>query len=256
MRSAIQSLELPMGSHGLDVGCGIGSNTKLLAEAVGSRGHVTGSDINPAFLAHAKKTMSQSDLSERISFREGDIHALPFENDFFDWIWSSDCAGYPTGELLPVLEQLIRVTKPGGQVAILGWSSQQLLPGHPLFEARLNATCSVLEPYITGIGSEQHFVSALKWFRKAGLKEIGTQSFAGDVHGPLNKNLQKAVLAFFGMLWIDPQSKLTPADWEKYQRLCTPGSPDFILNLPEYYGFFTYTMFHGKVKVVVTLPNR
>jgi hypothetical protein len=29
--------------------------------------------------------------------------------------------------------------------------------------------------------------------------------------------------------------------------LCTPGSPDFILEIPEYYAFFTYSMFRGRV---------
>ena len=31
------------------------------------------------------------------------------------------------------------------------------------------------------------------------------------------------------------------------QRLCEPGSADFILDLPDYYAFFTYSMFWGQV---------
>ena len=44
LRSVIEALHLPRGSHGLDVGCGIGLQTMLLAQAVGSMGHITGLD--------------------------------------------------------------------------------------------------------------------------------------------------------------------------------------------------------------------
>jgi hypothetical protein len=49
------------------------------------------------------------------------------------------------------------------------------------------------------------------------------------------------------MLWGIPQHEVAPADWSEYQRLCQPESPDFILNLPDYYAFFTYSIFQGKV---------
>ena len=53
--SAIQALQLPLGSRGLDAGCGIGLQAMLLAKAVGSAGHVTGLDLSPEFLILAKK---------------------------------------------------------------------------------------------------------------------------------------------------------------------------------------------------------
>jgi ubiquinone/menaquinone biosynthesis C-methylase UbiE len=51
IRRAIQALQLPQGSRGLDAGCGIGLQALLLVEAVGSQGHVTGLDVSPEFLA-------------------------------------------------------------------------------------------------------------------------------------------------------------------------------------------------------------
>jgi demethylmenaquinone methyltransferase/2-methoxy-6-polyprenyl-1,4-benzoquinol methylase len=53
-RRAIHALDLPPGSRGLDVGCGIGLQAIMLAEAVGPGGHVTGVDLSPEFLAHAR----------------------------------------------------------------------------------------------------------------------------------------------------------------------------------------------------------
>jgi demethylmenaquinone methyltransferase/2-methoxy-6-polyprenyl-1,4-benzoquinol methylase len=49
------------------------------------------------------------------------------------------------------------------------------------------------------------------------------------------------------MLWSVASPEATEADRLEYQRLCQPDSPDFILDLPEYYAFFTYTLFSGKV---------
>jgi demethylmenaquinone methyltransferase/2-methoxy-6-polyprenyl-1,4-benzoquinol methylase len=40
---------------------------------------------------------------------------------------------------------------------------------------------------------------------------------------------------------------MAEADRAEYQRLCKPESPDFILNLADYYAFFTYSMFRGVV---------
>lgn len=249
LREVIQSLKLPIGSHGLDAGCGIGLQTLLLAEAVGPSGHVTGLDISSEFLHHAEDTANKSGTSEQISFKEGDVNNLPFENDTFDWIWSADCVGYPIEEQpLPLFEELVRVVKPGGTIAILAWSSQTLLPGYPLLEARLNATCSALLPYVKEKKPEMNFLSALGWFQEAGLEKTEAQTFVGDVHAPLSDDIRNAIILLFQMLWGKRQPEASEEDWAEYQRLCQPDSPDFILNCSDYYAFFTYSLFYGKVR--------
>jgi len=247
IRSAVRALELPPGSRGLDAGCGIGSHTLLLADAVGPDGHVTGLDRSPELLAQARETARLSSLSERVSFREGDINRLPFDDDTFDWIWSVDCAGYAPGEPLALLRELARVVKPGGKVAILGWSSQQLLPGHPLLEARLNATSQGIAPFVSGARPDSHFLRASGWFRDAGLVEPTARTFVGDMHAPLSDDVRTALLSLIQMRWGEPRSELSQEDWAEFKRLCRPESPDFILDLPDYYAFFTYSMFQATV---------
>ena len=46
LRALIHDFNLPEGSHGLDNACGIGLQAIILAEEVGSLGHVTGVDIS------------------------------------------------------------------------------------------------------------------------------------------------------------------------------------------------------------------
>ena len=118
LRSMIEALRLAKGSRGLDAGCGIGLQALLLAEEIGPAGHVTGLDLAPEFLQYAGEMVKGLDRAERISFRQGDVSNLPFEDDTFDWVWSADCVGYPVGDLLPLLRELARVVKPGGTVAL------------------------------------------------------------------------------------------------------------------------------------------
>ena len=247
LRTIIQSLQLPYWSRGLDAGCGIGLQCLLLLEAVGTDGHIVGLDILPELLAYATTMVNKAGLAGQIKFREGSVSHLPFEDDSFDWAWSADCSGYPAGDLSPILSELIRVVKPGGKIFILGWSSQQFLPGHPLLEARLNGTCSGYLPFLKDKSPEQNFMRALGSFQRIGLEDVQAQTFVGDVCSPLDPGTRTAVVSLLEMLWGMPQPEVTPVDWAAYQRLCKPDSPDFILDLPDYYGFFTYSLFRGRV---------
>jgi demethylmenaquinone methyltransferase/2-methoxy-6-polyprenyl-1,4-benzoquinol methylase len=247
LREIIQALELPIGSHGLDAGCGIGLQSLLLADAAGPSGHITGLDILPELLAYAKEVVGNAELSDRITFQEGDVSRLSFEDNSFDWIWSADCIGYPAGELGSILHELIRVLKPGGRIVLLGWSSQQLLPGYSLLEARLNGTCSGYLPFLKDKRPESNFMRAISTFRNIGLQDIQTNTFVRDVQSPLGEGECTALTSLFEMLWGTPQPDVSPEDWSEYQRLCKPTSPDFILNIPGYYAFFTYTVFQGTV---------
>jgi ubiquinone/menaquinone biosynthesis C-methylase UbiE len=248
VRSAIRALQLPAGSRGLDAGCGIGTHTLWLAEAVSPGGHVTGVDISPECLARAEETAAKSGLAARVSFRYGDMGDLPFDDNAFDWVWNADTL-WPVGgkDPLPLVRELTRVVKPGGIAAILFWSSQRLLPGYPLLEARLNATCAGNFPYTDSTKPELHVLRAQDWLQEAGLDEPQAHTFVADIRAPSDDAARVALEGSFQMLWGKAEPEVTSQDWAQFQRLCQPESPDFILNLPNYYAFITYSLFWGKV---------
>jgi len=245
MREMVRALKLPKGSRGLDAGCGIGLQCRLLAGEVGLSGHVTGLDLSAEVLERGREIVKKAGLSERISFKEGDINRLPFDDSAFDWVWSADCVGYGPWEPLPLLKELARVVKPGGIVAIAAWSSEKLLPGYPRLEARLGATSAGMAPFVQGKKPERHFLRALGWFQELGMKEARAKVFADSVHAPLNHDIRQALTELFDMRWPNAAPELSADDLAEFQRLCLPDSPDFILNLPDYHAFFTYTMFWG-----------
>ncbi len=247
LRTVIEQLRLPSGSRGLDAGCGIGLQCSLLAEVVGPNGHVTGLDVSPEFLNRGREIAKEAGLSEQISFQQGDVANLPFDNNTFDWAWSADCVGYGPWEPLPLLKELARVVKPSGTVSISAWSSENLLPGYPRLEARLRATSAGIAPFVNGKKPETHFLQALSWFRKLGLKEPKAKVFADSFYAPLSREIRKALVSLFDMRWPDAELELSPDDQREFRRLCLPDSPEFILNLPDYYAFFTYTLFWGKI---------
>lgn len=246
--AAIGALRLPPGSRGLDVGCGVGLPAVRLAEAVGPAGHVTGLDLSPRLLEHARRLAEQAGLAERIAFREGDMSRLPFADSRFDWLWSADCAGYaPIAEPLTLLNELARVVRPGGSVALLFWSSQMLLPGHPVLEARLNATRVGIAPFGAETAPDRHALRTLGWLRRAGLVNAWAETFVRTVFAPIEPDIREALVALFGMRWAGAEPELSGAEQAEYRRLCQADSPDFILNRPDYYAFFTYSLFCGQV---------
>ncbi len=213
---------------------------------MGLTGHVTGLDVSAEMLDCGREIVKEAGLSERISFQEGDVANLPFANNTFDWVWSADYVGYGPWEPLPLLKELARVVKPDGIVAIAAWSSEKLLPGYPRLEARLGATSAGIAPFIQGKKPELHFLRALGWFRKLGLRGSKAKVFADSVCAPLNDEIRNALVALLDMRWPNVALELSSDDLAEFQRLCLPDSPDFILNLPDYYALFTYTMFWGR----------
>jgi demethylmenaquinone methyltransferase/2-methoxy-6-polyprenyl-1,4-benzoquinol methylase len=79
------------------------------------------------------------------------------------------------------------------------------------------------------------------------MEEVTARTFIGDVCAPLSGEMRSALTALIEMRWVDVGAELSEGDWAEYQRLCLAESPEFILDLPDYYAFFTYSLFKGWV---------
>jgi demethylmenaquinone methyltransferase/2-methoxy-6-polyprenyl-1,4-benzoquinol methylase len=248
LRAAVGSFGVPRGSRGLDIGCGIGDVTVLLAEAVGPEGAVTGLDISGRLLQYAARRVAGSAASGQVHFAQGDMLNLPVAPGVLDWAWSVDCVGYPAGDLLPMLRQIRRLLRPEGRVVLLGWTDQQVLPGHEALEARLNAQCSAFAPFLEGHPPQAHFRNALPRFREAGLVDTTCQTVVGRISSPLSAAQRQGMALLFEMLWGGSLLRASRANQEAYRRLCLPTSPDFIGDVPGYSAAFMVMVFSGTVR--------
>ena len=240
LRPLIRGLNLPPGSRGLDAGCAVGRITRWLSEAAAPDGRVTGLDLSEEFIAYAEKTIRAPGLD----FIQADYRSLPYDECTFDWIWSAD-ALWPAENPGGILKEFNRVLRPGGTLILLYWSSQKLLPGYPLLEARLNTTSSATAPYREEMNPEHHIFNGRLWLRQAGFRSLSAATFPGDISAPFGGNDRKALNYLFAMLWEESVDEMTAADRKKYRRLCLPGSPESVLNNVDYYGFYTYTVLKG-----------
>ena len=107
-RLAVQAVVQP-GDRVLDACCGTG-DLAIAAEREG--GVVTGLDFSPGMLERARRK------SDTVTWVEGDLLALPFDDDSFD----SATVGFGVrnvADLEAALAELRRVLRPGGRLAIL-----------------------------------------------------------------------------------------------------------------------------------------
>jgi len=254
IRSALSALEPAPGSLGLDAACGNGDHSIWLAWAVSPDGQVIGLDICKEGLIKARASSARAELTDRLAFLAGDLHCLPFPDHAFDWAWCADSLwpgpksrGFLGMDLMPILKELMRVVRPGGQIAILFWSSQRLLPGHPFLEARLNASHAACYPFQEDWPQRAHILSAPLWLHEAELKEIRGRTFVADLQAPIHGQTRNDLAACFQMLWGKALPELADGDRKQFQRLCLLQSPDFIADRADYYAFVTYTLFSGRV---------
>ncbi len=92
-----------------------------------------------------------------------------------------------------------------------------------------------------------HYLLTLGWLRTAGLVNAWAETFVRTVFAPIEKGIREALIALLTMRWAGAEPELSRSEQAEYRRLCQIESPDFILNRPDYYAFFTYSLFCGQV---------
>ncbi len=104
-------------THVLDVSSGKGAFACLYARDFGSR--ITGLEFNPRFVDIARKRAQVEGVIDRVEFKIGDSRKLPFQDNEFDVV-VNECAVGLTAINAPqrVLDEMVRVTKPGGTIVI------------------------------------------------------------------------------------------------------------------------------------------
>jgi len=136
----------------LDISCGTGELLKEIAEK--GNADLYGVDLSEEMVAVARKKLPSS-----VELKFADVHQLPFPDDSFEYVISTEAFHHYYDQFL-ALKEMVRVAKMGGTVMVVDINFF-LRPIHWLFER--------LEPGCVHINSKKEMVA---YFREIGLQNI------------------------------------------------------------------------------------
>lgn len=118
----LKYLDVRPGQTIVDVGCGTGFFTRLVARGLRGEGYAIGVDRNRRLVKVASKIAKAQEVDGCVSFRYGKAEALPFEDSFTDRV-VCQAVLWMMHDPTPVLREMIRVCKRGGMVGAVegGW---------------------------------------------------------------------------------------------------------------------------------------
>ncbi len=125
-RALIEQAGIVPGQSVLDVAGGAGEPSLTIAETVGPQGSVICTDPIAEMIAAAEADAQDRGLTN-VQFRQCTADALPFAEDVFDVVVSRlGVMFFP--DPLAGLKEMLRVTKPGGRVALAVWHKSEVNP--------------------------------------------------------------------------------------------------------------------------------
>ena len=167
----------------LDVATGTAAVAIELARRTGCR--IVGVDQSREMLEQGRRRVAEAGLAERVELVEGTAEQLPFADASFDGLAFTYLLRY-VDDPLTTLEELVRVVRPGGTIAMLEFGLPRGL-ARPAWElwvrAGLPAAGAVISPGWREVGSflgpsirdfhRRYDLSEL--WRAAGLEDVRTQ---------------------------------------------------------------------------------
>ena len=115
----IDRLAPPPGSAALDIACGPGTVSHLLAERLGPDGHLVATDISPAMLEIARSKPTSAE-SAPIEWVESPAAPLPLDDASVDVITCQQGLQF-FPDKVGALAEMRRVLRPGGRAGIAVW---------------------------------------------------------------------------------------------------------------------------------------
>ena len=151
----LDTAQLTAGDDVLDVGCGTGILACAAARRLNDSGSVTGIDINDGMLTIARKT------SEPVTWQRGPAEHMPFPDRSFDRVVSQFALMFFADQKAG-LQEMARVTRPGGTITIATWASIDQSPGYAAMVELLQrlfgdeVATALMAPFTLGTEDQLH----------------------------------------------------------------------------------------------------
>jgi sarcosine/dimethylglycine N-methyltransferase len=148
----------------LDIGAGYGGAARYLAKTHGCK--VTALNLSEVENRRARQMNREQELDHLIDVVDGSFEDLPFPAESFDYVWSQDAILH-SGNRKKVLEEAVRVLKPGGELVFTD----------PMMAD--NCPADVLSPILERIHLEN--LACPSFYRKT-LRELGCEEVSFEEH--------------------------------------------------------------------------
>jgi SAM-dependent methyltransferase len=232
LENIIFNLPIRTGDKDLDMACGSGFYSLLLARRVGSSGNVIAVDNDASYLKLARDRIDKTTFAAWVDYKKGNIERLPFRDKTFDAVWCAQSL-YSLPEPVKVLKELRRVVRPRGIVAILenDLLHQVLLPWPPGFEMRIRqAEYAALKAQKKMAGKFYLPRRLSTIFVEAGLLPDRKKTHAHTRHAPLGADARRFLKFYLDRLKTDAFPFLSQEDQTFGRQLLNASSSNYILN--------------------------
>jgi SAM-dependent methyltransferase len=115
LETIVQFIEPKTGETIVDVGTGAGFLALELAEKIGKNGKVIGLDISKQAVQQARRKVTARNQHQRPEFKIGDVHNLPFDDDFADVVCCKSLL-CPIDQRQKAVQEMARVAKHRGRI--------------------------------------------------------------------------------------------------------------------------------------------
>jgi SAM-dependent methyltransferase len=146
IRTVLDAARIKIGETVLEIGCGSGVVIREVALRTAGGNPLIGIDLSPYLLREAAQLARRDGYDNMIEFREGRAEALPLGDNSVDIALS--CTVMEEGDAERMLAEMIRVTRPGGRVAVV----VRAVDMHEPVNLPLSAKAKVEAPGVFGAG--------------------------------------------------------------------------------------------------------
>jgi SAM-dependent methyltransferase len=198
--------------------------------------------------------MDRSPFKDRVFYREGDIHHLPFEDRQFDLVWSSRTIHHLPDQIAGVRE-LRRMLKPGGRLVLReGGLRPRFLPddlgiGEPGLEERLDwAFRRWFHSNVRGGEPNVRYPHGwIQLLRDAGLVNVSARTIVLELLSPFTQ-LQEQFITNLLERWVssdERRSFISGEDAGTIQKLLDTDDPCYVFKRQDLHYLEGVTVYAG-----------